>query len=76
MIEHFGERDCLREVLRRLALVARQLPRIAALGMRADAGIVAAKRVRKVTVPRHVVKRDGVLAALQSAADIAAKMRR
>src|SRR3954468_8920186 len=44
--------------------------------MRADAGIVATKRVRKMTVLRHIVKRDGVAAALQRAADIAAKMRR
>jgi hypothetical protein len=59
-----------------MSFVARQLPRIAALGVRADAGIVAAKRVREVTVPRHIVKRNGVLATFQRAADIAAKMRR
>ena len=76
MIEHFGQCDCLREMLPSLLFFARQLPRIAALSMRADAGIVATKRVRKVTVLRHIVKRDGAPAALQRAADIATKMRR
>ena len=43
--------------------------------MGADGGIVAAKGVRKVTMLRHIVKRDDVPAALQRAADIAAKIR-
>jgi hypothetical protein len=76
MIEHFGQCDRLGEMLMRLLFLTRQLPRITALGMRANAGIVAPKRVRKVTVLRHIVKRDDVLAALERAADIATKMRR
>ena len=75
MIDHFGQCDRLREMLPCLLSFTGELPRIAALGMSADAGIVAAKRVREVTVLRHIVKRDGVLAAFQHVADIAAKMR-
>ncbi len=44
--------------------------------MRADAGIVAAEGVREVTVLLHIVKRDGVSAALQRAPYVATKMRR
>ena len=55
---------------------ARKLPRVATLAIRTDAGIVAAKRVRKVAVRRHVVKRDDALAALQRATNIATEMRR
>ena len=43
--------------------------------MRADPRIVAAKGVRKVTMLRHVVERDGLLAAVQRALHVAAKMR-
>jgi hypothetical protein len=53
MIEHFGQRDCLREMLLRLLFFARQLPRIAALGIRADAGIVATKHVRDQCSRKH-----------------------
>lgn len=44
--------------------------------MRADAGIVTAKRVREMVVLRHIVKPDNVPAALERAWDIAAKIRR
>ena len=56
MIEHFGQFDCLGKIPPGLLGLAGKLPRITALGMCADARIVATKGVCEMTMLRHVVK--------------------
>src|SRR5258708_19644558 len=65
MVEHFGEGKRLREAVRCLLPGARQLQRVAALNMAANAGIVTAECVAEVTVTGHVVAFSTVPATFQ-----------
>src|ERR1700720_3034977 len=76
MVEHFGKRNRLREVLAGLLPLARQLQRVAALRVRANAGVVTAELMTKVTVARHVVELDAVAATVHAALDVALEKRR
>src|ERR1700722_17648068 len=76
MIEHFSKGDRLRKTLRRLLSIAGQLQRVAALRVRANAGIVTAELVTEVTVTVHVIKCEAAPAAFQRVGDIATKKSR
>src|SRR5271168_2327121 len=71
LVQHFGESYGFREASRRPLHIARQLLRVAALRVRANAGIVTAELMTEVTVARHVVEFDTVSATVQSPHDVA-----
>ena len=73
MVEHFGQRNRLREPLCGSLPLARQLQRVAALRMRANAGIVTAKLVTEVTMANHVVEFDTLAAIGHRVRDVAPK---
>jgi hypothetical protein len=71
MVQHFSKREGFCEALRCLSSFARQLQRVAALRVRANAGIVTAELVTEVTVAGHVVEFDTIPATLDPAHDVA-----
>ncbi len=73
MVQSFSEGNRLRKALRRLLSISGQLQRVAALRVRANAGIVTAELVTEVAVAVHVVKLEAVPATVQRVGDIAAK---
>src|SRR5476651_648607 len=71
MVEHFGKGDRLREVLPCRSPIPRQLKSVPAHRMRADARIVAAEFVAKVTMASDVVHLESVAAAVERVPDVA-----
>jgi hypothetical protein len=76
VIELLGHRNRLRKNTVRAVAVAGQMQRIAVLCMRADAGIVAAKRMAKVAMTLHVVHLNATTAVIESCRNFAPKKRR
>jgi hypothetical protein len=70
MVERLRKADRSRETSRRLGPAARQLLRVAALYMGANARIVTAESLAEVTVAVHVIELDAVPAIVQRIRDI------
>ena len=71
MVEHFGERNGLRDTLPCVLPFVRQLKGVAAQAVRANTGIMTAKLVTEVAVAGHVVKLHSIAGAVQRVLDIA-----
>jgi hypothetical protein len=75
VIELLGHRNRLRKDIVRAVAVAGQMQRIAALCVRADAGIVAAEHMAEVAVTLHVVHLNAATAVIKSCRNIASEKR-